>query len=113
MTAPALAQFDVRGGDDWLIFASRRDAPDDDRVYFCVTECWPVWLDVEKRFGDGSLGGGPQTSLRNPKVLAMVAAEAEDRDFRLGYLCDECGEPYRFTGPEGIDQRCGCRQANE
>ena len=104
----SLQQFTVRGGEDWLLFAHRNNAPDDDRAYIAITECWPVWLDVERRFGDGQWGS-KATSLSNPRVLAMVAAHAEDRDFHIPFTCDECGEPYRFVAAEGIESRCGCR----
>lgn len=102
----ALTRFRVRGGDDWLLFAERVDAPDDDRAYYAVTEIWPVWLDIERRHGVGTARSG----LHNPDVLALVAAQAEDRDFSIPSwaICDACNEPYRFVSPKGIHTHCGC-----
>lgn len=106
----ALEKFRIRGGDDWLLFAERVDAPEDDRAFVAVTECWPVWAEVERRFGDGTMSGGPATSLRNPAVLAIVSAAASDQDFSIPAwsICDECGAPFRFVQSAGIHTHCGC-----
>ncbi len=106
----ALERFVIRGGDDWLLFAARVDAPDDDLVYVVSTECWPVWLDVERRFGLGA-SSDERGSLHNPAVLAMVAAAADDRDFahRPTWLrCDVCRQWPRYADRDGIRSICGC-----
>ncbi len=106
-----LKKFTLRGGEDWLLFAHRNDAPDDDRAYVAVTECWPIWLTIERCFGVGT----PRSSLSNPEVLAILAAEADDRDFGFPSwsVCDACNEPFRFIEPTGIKTRCGCATIDE
>lgn len=96
-------RFAIRGGDDWLLFAARIDTAEDDRCYYAVTECWPVWLEVERRFGANA-------SLRDARVLELVAGAATDDDFSIPRwsLCDRCGEPSRFVDAAGIHSHCGC-----
>lgn len=102
-------RFRVRGADDFLLFAERVDAPDDDRAYYAITELWPVWLDIEARYGEN-------VSSRDPRVVAMLTAAATDADFDLHPSfgsCDACGSPYRFVEPEGIHTHCACSCASK